>query len=264
VTVGSLFAPHPANLPTPKTQQFSRNYIAIRISWDSLVRRPVQRESEHRKMKSVLFLACLFTTALIAQPPPKTMIKMVVQLQSTELPADSFASKPKTLYRAGTQFCRTDEEPDAAHGIHGVLIVNEPDAWMVNLATNTAQHLVDSGPTSNCRMPIFASRLSELSEQDAKQLAELEFGYEMEFFKSKGATPQPGPVLQTKQTTVYKLNYGDSTVALFTFGTPERPLAVAWTRGEKHEIFWYSGYGQLDFDPTLFAKPEHVKIEEAK
>ena len=62
----------------------------------------------------------------------------------------------------------------------------------------------------------------------------------------------------------YKLDFGDSTVALFTYGTPERPLAAAWTRGAKHAIFWYSGYGDLDFDLKLFAKPEHVKIDETK
>jgi hypothetical protein len=60
------------------------------------------------------------------------------------------------------------------------------------------------------------------------------------------------------------LQFGDSTIALFSYGAPERPLAVAWTRGEKNEIFWYSGYGQMDFDPKLFAKPEHVKIEDVK
>lgn len=144
------------------------------------------------------------------------------------------------------------------------MIINEPDAWMVNLATNSAKHIVDPGPTLNCRMPILADRLRDLPEAEGKQVASLEFGEEMEFFKSRGVTPQKGMVLQTKQTTLYKLQFGDSVVALFTYGTPEIPLAVAWSRGEKHEIFWYSGYGVIDFDPKLFAKPEHVKIEEMK
>jgi hypothetical protein len=215
-------------------------------------------------MRRACLLTCLLTTSLIAQQAPKTMTKMVVQLQSPDVPADSFAAEPKIMIRAGSQFCRTEEEPDPEHGIRGVLIVNEPDAWMVNLETKSAQHMVDPGPTFNCRMPIFTARLSELPEEEAKQISALEFGYELEFFKSQGATPHPGGVLQTKQTTAYKLNFGDSTVALFTYGTPQRPLAAAWTRGEKHDIFWYSGYGQLDFDAKLFARPDHVKIEEAR
>ena len=175
-------------------------------------------------------------TGLFAQQPPKTMTKVVVQLQSPDVPADSFAAKPKTMYRAGTQFCRIEEEPDAEHGIHGLMIINEPDAWMINLVTMTAQHFVDPGPTFNCRLQIFAREARDLPEDEGKQIAGLEFGYELEFFKSKGATAQQGMVLQTKQTTLYKLQFGDSTVALFTYGTPEHPLAVAWTRGEERNI----------------------------
>jgi hypothetical protein len=192
------------------------------------------------------------------------MTKMVVQLQSSEVPADSFAAKPKTMFRAGTQFCRVEEAPDPEHGIHGVMITNEPDAWMVNLETKSAQHMVDPGPTFNCHMPIFARLHSDLPEEEARQIGRLEFGCELEFFKSQGATGQPGGVLQGQQTTAYKLTFGDSSLALFTYGTPERPLGVAWVRGDKHEIFWYSGYGQMDFDPKLFAKPDQVKIQEAK
>lgn len=215
-------------------------------------------------MRPAGLFAYLLTTVLFAQQPPKTMTKMVVQLQSPDVPAGSFAAKPKTMYRAGTQFCRIEEEPDAEHGIHGLMIVNEPDAWMINLTTMTAQHMVDPGPTTNCRLPIFGSAARDLPEDEARQIAELEFGFELEFFKSKGAAPQQGMVLQTKQTTLYKLQFGDSTIALFTYDSPERPLAVAWTRGAKSEIFWYSGYGQMDFAPNLFAKPEHVRIDDVK
>jgi hypothetical protein len=215
-------------------------------------------------MRRTCVFACLFTSAIFAQQPPKAMTKMVVQLQSSDVPADSFGAKPKTMFRAGSQFCRIEEEPDTEHGIHGLVIINEPDVWMVNLETMTAQHMVDPGPTFNCRLPILGSEARDLPEDEGKEIGELEFGLELEFFKSRGATPQQGMVLQTKQTTLYRLQFGDSIVALFTYGIPERPLAIAWTRDEKKEIFWYSGYGQIDFDPKLFAKPEHVKIEEAK
>jgi hypothetical protein len=207
---------------------------------------------------------CLLTVPLFAQQPAKTMIKMVVQLQSPDVPADSFAAKPKTMYRAGTSYCRTEEEPDPAQGIHGLMIVNEPDVWMVNLATMSAQHMVDPGPTFNCHMPIFANRLSEIPNEEAREIAGLEFGQEFDFFKSKGATAQQGPVLQTKQTVSYVVKFGDSSLALFSYGTPERPLAVAWTRGAKNDIYWYSGYGEVDFNPALFSKPAGVKFEDAK
>jgi len=73
-------------------------------------------------------------------------------------------------------------------------------------------------------------------------------------------------VLQSKETTLYKLQFGESVVALFTYeqNKTEFPLAVAWNRGEKHEIFWYSQYGWFDFDPKLFAKPKDIKIVDSK
>jgi hypothetical protein len=215
-------------------------------------------------MRRACLFALLLSTPLLAQQPSKIMTKMVVQLQGTDVPVESFAAKPKTMYRAGTQFCRVEEMPDPEHGIHGLMITNEPDAWMVNLETKSAQHMVDPGPSFNCRMPIFASFLLQIPQDEAKQFGALEFGYELDFFKTKGASPHPGGILQGKETMSYKLQFGESSVALFTYGTPERPLAAAWIRGEKHEIFWYSGYGELNFDPKLFAKPDHVTIEDAK
>lgn len=204
-------------------------------------------------MRSLLPIVVLLSAVGLAEQPPKTMIKVEVILQSPDVPAGSFGAKPKTMFRAGSRYCRIEEAPDPEHGIDSLLIINEPDYWMVNLQTKTGKHGLDTGPTFNCRMPIFPNDASEL-----------EFGRELEYFKGKGSSPEKGPVLQTKQTTAYRLDLGDANFALFTFGSPEHPLAVGRVRGEKNDIFWYSGYGDLPFDPKLFTKPENVKIEEMK
>jgi len=128
---------------------------------------------------------------------------------------------------------------------------------MVNLMTKTARHTVDPGPTFDCHMPLF-------TDDPGKEASALEFGLEMGFFKSKGAAAHPGKVLQGKQTTQYQIEVGSSKLALFTYGTPERPLAVGRVRGDDGEIYWYSGYGDVPFDAKLFAKPEGVKIEDSK
>ncbi len=93
---------------------------------------------------------------------------------------------------------------------------------------------------------------------------DLQFGLEFEFFSKRGAIPQPGPVLQSKQTTSYRIEIGTTKLALFTYGSPEHPLAVLRQRGEKNDLYWYSGYGQVPFDPKLFEKPEGIVIEEAR
>jgi hypothetical protein len=111
---------------------------------------------------------------------------------------------------------------------------------------------------------IFANGTAQSLDEESKQVMQLEFGRELEFFKEKGAIARKGPILQTKETMGYMLTIGNTDLALFTYGTPERPLAVSQKRNGKTDIYWYSGYGQQDFDPQLFAKPESVKIEESK
>ncbi|QOY90654.1 hypothetical protein [Paludibaculum fermentans] len=95
-------------------------------------------------------------------------------------------------------------------------------------------------------------------------LPELEFGRELVHFRHKGAAPKEGPVLQGKSTIAFMVQVGDSQLFLFTIGTPERPWVVARQRGDKREVFWYGTYEELPFEPKLFAKPEGVKIEEAR
>lgn len=212
---------------------------------------------------NILAAILVFSSMAFGQRFPETMTKVSVRLESAEAPAESFAAKPKTMYRAGNGYCRTEEAPDPEHGVHGLMILNEPDAWMVNLLTKTGRHMVDPGPTFNCHLPLFRGDVK--SPADMKNpILELEFGRELEYFKGKGAPPKAGPLLRDKPTTVYVVDIGDSQLSLFTTGVPERPWAVARQHGNVKEIFWYDDYRQLPFDPRLFAKPADVKIEGAK
>lgn len=215
-------------------------------------------------MKPFVSLFLLAAWAAQGQQTPKFMTKVSVQVQSPDVPADSFAAKPKVMYRAGSTYCRVEEQPDPAHGIHGLMIIHEPDVWLINLADKTARHVVDPGPTFICRMQILAGRLADLPEDEAKAVAALEFGLEDQFFAAHGAKFQPGPEMQGQKTMMAVLNFGESKLALFTYGSPSRPLAVAWMRGGKNDIYWYSGYGEMPFDASLFALPAGLRVTEAK
>jgi len=214
-------------------------------------------------MKKLCF-ALLLASLTLAQDAPKTMSKITVLLDGSEVPQNSFVRKPKTMYRAGSTYCRAEEVLDPENNIQGLLIVNEPNAWMVNLATKTAQHVVDPGPTFHCHLPIFSGPVPNTQDEVDYAKVGLEFGYELEYFKKMGAVRQaPGPILQKQQTVAYFLDIGKTRFALFTYGPNEFPLLVAHTVGDKGEMFWYSSYGQVAFDPKLFAKPEGITIAEA-
>ena len=96
-----------------------------------------------RNISSLLFLA--LTTGAFSQQSSTTMTKVVIRLQNPNAKNDSFTLKPKTMYRAGTTYCRIEEQPDPERGIHGVVVINGPDVWMVNLLTKTARHMIDPG-----------------------------------------------------------------------------------------------------------------------
>jgi len=115
------------------------------------------------------------------------MTKLEVILQSPDALAGSFASKPKVIYLAGTRYCRIEEAAAPERRIHALMIINEPDYWMVNPLVKTARHGVDPGPTLNCRLPMFSDSTAK-STGDSSIEADLEFGLEFEYFNSKGAT----------------------------------------------------------------------------
>jgi hypothetical protein len=191
---------------------------------------------------------------------PTKMTHLIVQMSGTDIPADSFAAKPKVYWRASNQYCRVEEEPDPENGIHGTLILNEPDVWMVNLADKTAKHLVDQGPTFNCKLPIFA-----LDPEIAKsKIGELEFGRELEFFRANGAKPVDGPKLQFK-ANYFELTIADSVLKLVERADIHAPILIGLIRGNKVLQVRYSLWDdQEPFKAGLFARPDGVRIEEVK
>src|SRR4026208_291228 len=68
---------------------------------------------------------CARSAAALGQQPPDMMTKLTVRLQSPDIPEESFAVKPKTMYRAGNGYCRIEELPDPEQGIHGLMIITE-------------------------------------------------------------------------------------------------------------------------------------------
>lgn len=213
-------------------------------------------------MRARVLAVCLMS-AVFGQSSPETMTKLIVRLESPDVPKASFPTLPKTIYRAGIGYCRIEELPDIEHGIHGLVVINEPDIWLVNLLNKTARHQVDPGPTLNCHLPIFIHGEDAKSAADtSNSLLGLEFGRELSYFKEKGAAFAPGPSLQGQPTNAYTVEIGDSQLLLFTSGTPERPVAVVRRRGTNREVYWYSSFDEVPFDAKLFAKPA-VKIYDA-
>ena len=101
---------------------------------------------QSRSMKR-LGLTLLLASLVAAQDAPKAMNRIVVQLDSPDVPQNNPARKPRTIYRAGNTYCRQEAAS------RDLLIVNEPNAWVVDLEAKTAQHTVDSCLLYTSTMP---------------------------------------------------------------------------------------------------------------
>lgn len=63
----------------------------------------------------VVLVPVLAAVGVCADRPSKT-IHAIVQMSASEIPKDSFFSKPKVFWRASDRYCRVDEEPDTERG----------------------------------------------------------------------------------------------------------------------------------------------------
>lgn len=207
----------------------------------------------------VVILLPTFTGTAVCADPSIKMIHAIVQMSGSDIPADSFFNKPKHFWRASSRYCRVDEEPDPEKGIHGRMVVNEPDAWLVNLADNTAKHVLDTGPTFNCRLPIFAMD----KDMATSKIGELEIGHELEFFQVNGAKLIDGPKLQF-EAKYYELHVGDSALRLVERVDIDAPIMIGLLRGDKMYTARYVLWEEVPFKEDIFAKLMGVKIEEVK
>jgi hypothetical protein len=212
------------------------------------------------KLGAIVLLALTLASTSFCVDRPKKMIHVVVQMRGTNISIGSFAAKPKVYWRASTQYCRVDEEPDLENKIHGRMIANEPDIWVSNLADKTAKHILDAGPAYACHLPIFAID-PELAKSE---IAKLEIGHEVEFFRINGAKLIEGPKL-TFPSECYKLVMEDVELTLVERTEDHAPVFIGLTRGPKsYKVSYLLWNDQLPFKSSLFSKPSDVRIQELR
>lgn len=184
---------------------------------------------------------------------PKQMLKVIVQADIPGLPPTHFARAPKTMYRYEQNLARVEEQADPVSGVRLLMIVHEPDIWVIDRAKNTGEHTVDPGPTYRVRMRIFPDSVKSQAIRD------LEFGCEVQMMTKAGAkTRTEGDV------TMYELADGKETALLKTDTASGKPLRVELYYGDKRmAALDYKQYAMTTpVDELLFSKPEGVQISE--
>jgi hypothetical protein len=139
--------------------------------------------------------------------------------------------------------------------------MNEPDSWLIDLANNRAKHMIDPGPTFNCRLPIFAFNMEMLKSK----VGGLEFGHELEFFKKNSAKQVDGPTLESFKANYFRLDLNGMVLTLVERADIHVPILIGLSQGEKvtrvRYLLWED---RLPFKAELFAKPTGINMQEVK
>lgn len=196
-----------------------------------------------------------------SQEVPRAMTKVTTKIVEPKPEPGSFAAQPKTIWRAGTKYARTAEARDPQNHIHGLAIINEPDAWMINLLDKSARHYIDPGPTFNVHLPVF----EQPSSGGKTKLNELEFGKEIEFFAKNDAKDLAGEMIDGKPTIRHEVTFSGGSVVLWTDAKSKKPVRISLIQGAQRQTIAYIAYDdELAFDPTLFQFPTGIAVVDSK
>ena len=174
--------------------------------------------------------------------------------------AQTFAAQPRGLYRIGSDKLRLEEALDSANGIHGLVVVAEPNIWMANLYDNTGNHIVDPGPSLFARAPVFG--IPEVSPK----LFGLEFGCEAEFLTANTALAVRSEQIGNTGYTVYRVDDNpDAVEILEKTGSNTPAFARYYHQGKLALVLRYDLYSTgLANDPDRFVPPSGVRYSETK
>jgi len=200
----------------------------------------------------VMAVAILMSGDARAACAPEQMLKVVVP--------KSFAAQPKTVYRLGTKYGRVEEVPDRAQRIHGLMVVSEPDVWMMNLMSKTGQHVVDTGTPYHFHAPVLAG------PDDPDFLRAFEFGCELDYLKKKSSEPPKPFDLNGRSLKAHMASEGDYMLVLVIDPDTQIPVvAMLYESGKIAVYFKYLVYETgLKPDLGLFSPPAGMKFTEAK
>ena len=205
-------------------------------------------------MLRILFTLLLSLLSLGAHAADDKMLYVEYRLVSKQITPESFDAQIKKVWRLGGEYLRFEDAPNPQTKIHGLIIVAEPDIWIVDRNTNQGQHTVDPGPTFKIHFPLLASETSE-------KLRQLEFGHELEFFQENGAKDMGVQEVDGLKCKLFRLETDDREATLF-LKTDDTPLQVVVKSADYEYAVRFLRYdAQRRPDKSLFQLPAGVQLK---
>jgi hypothetical protein len=207
----------------------------------------------------ILSLALLIALlAPAANAADRSMVYIEYRFIAVNIKPGSFEASVRKLWRYRDRYARLEEAPNPQTGIHGLLIANAPNSYLINRSTKVARHVVDPGPTSNVVViPVFPS------ERDGK-LKGLQMGREPAFFQANGAVALPDEPIDIAMCSVLRARVEDSEIKLFLDRDSKQPRQVSIRNPRSEYAVRYVRYlTDLPVDLSLFSVPKDVQVTRA-
>lgn len=202
-----------------------------------------------RSLLALLLFACSF--AVLAQ---ERMLFVEYRVISSKLPPSSPESQPRKLWLVGSKYMRFEDVPNPDTNIHGLIVVAEPDIWVIDRKSNRGQHSTDPGPGYAVHFPMLAT-------ESSPRLKALEFGGELAFFQANGAKEMASEVVDGVACKVLKLALDERELFLF-LRKDGKPFQIS-VRSDSSEYAVRILKYEPDAEPDLglFRPPVGVRFE---
>ncbi len=213
----------------------------------------------HRSFPSLLATVFVSLICLATSSAQETMTKIVFRDGGKGIEKGSFAEQPKTLYTLGKEKGRLEEALDSAQGLHGLVVVNGKDCWILNRVTKTGRHIIDPGPTNDFHVPL----VPPTKEKEPPPFGDFEMGREIAFMTKHHVEPK---TIQQDGKSLDHYEYAQDGYVLQLDvsqekGTPVM-ICVVKDKVEVARLFYLEYVQSIPADPTLFVPPADFKISD--
>lgn len=187
-----------------------------------------------------------------------SMTRIVSRMVAPDIDPNTFAAKPKTTFIVGKRYARIEEEPDPARTLHGLIVMNGRDGWMVNLLADKATHFTDPGPSYGNHFPLVPMKPSEKLRVEG-----FEMGSELEFMKARGVKAEESE-FQGQKAELHETTVDGLTLKVFVDLKSGSPCGVEVSEGEKllSRLIYDKYETNLPFRRELFLPPPELQISE--
>jgi hypothetical protein len=209
-------------------------------------------------MRKLVLFVVVCMVPVMARAEDAKMVRIEYQLVAFGLPPDSFGAQPKKLWRVADTHLRLEEVKNPETNEQRLVIVAQPDIWVIDRTTGRGRHEIDPGPTYKVKFPVFTA-------DGADEIVALEMGSEVEFFREHGAKEVGEKTVADVKCIESVIELAGRKISLYTRKSDGLPFQVAVLVGDRAVAVRYLRYERgLAVDKALFAPPPGGQVEEVK